>query len=114
MTELEAPTLRQRQRIEQRIEQRDVAEAQAEILQPRAAHRLDRKQHDLDVGAFLVALAEALDAGLAELARVGLIVALRLEAEGGAVIAIAGWRIGPGVALEIKPRHRHGEVRPQT
>ena len=92
--QLEPPAFGQRQRIEQRIEQRDVAEAQTEILQPGAAHGLDREQHDLDIGAFLVGLAEALDAGLAELARVGLIVALRLEAEGGAVIAIARRLIG--------------------
>ncbi len=114
MPQLEPPALGQSQGIEQRIEQGDVAEAQAEVPQPRAAYRLDREQHDLDIGAFLVALAEALDAGLAELARVGLIVALRLEAEGGAVIAIAGGMIGFRVAFEIKPRHRHGQVGPQA
>ena len=114
MTELQPPALGQRQRIEQRVEQADIAEAQAEVLEPGGAHRLHRQQHDLDIGAFLVGLAETLDAGLAELARMGAIVAERLKAEGGAVIAIAGRPIGLGVALEIKPRHRHGQVRPQT
>ena len=83
-------------------------------FRPGAAHGLDREQHDLDIGAFRVGLAEALDAGLAELARVGLVVALRPEAEGGAVIAIARRLIGVRVALEIKPRHRHGQIGPQT
>ena len=114
MTELQPPALGQRQRIEQSVEQTDIAEAQAEVLEPGGAHRLHRQQHDLDIGAFLVGLAETLDAGLAELARMGAIVAERLKAEGGAVIAIAGGPIGLGVTLEIKPRHRHGQVRPQT
>ena len=79
-------------------------------LSPARAHRVRREQHDLDIGAVAVGHAEAFDAGLAELARVGLVAGLRLEAEGGAVIAIAGFGLGVGVALEIKPRHRHGQV----
>src|SRR3990170_7814999 len=110
MAELEPPALRERQRIEQRIEQRDVAEAETKILEPGAAHRLHGKEHDLDIGALLVALAEALDARLAEFARVGLNAPLRLKAEGRAVIAIPRARIGLRVTFEIKARHRHGQV----
>src|SRR3989304_4240177 len=114
MAELEPPALRERQRIEQRIEQRDVAEAEAEILEPGAAHRLHGKENDLDIGALLVALAEALDARLAELARVGLNAPLWLKAEGRPVVAITRGLVGLRVPLEIKPRHRHGQVRPEA
>ena len=110
MPELEPPALGQIERVEQSVEQRDVAEAQAKVLEPGAAHRIGREQNGLDIGAVAVGYAEAFDAGLAELARVGLIAGLRLEAEGGTVIAIAGFGLGVGVALEIKPRHRHGQV----
>ena len=70
---LEPPALGQRERIEQRVEQGDVAEAEAELLQPGAAHGVGREQNDLDIGAVAVGHAEAFDAGLAELARMGLL-----------------------------------------
>ena len=114
MPELQPPALRQRERVEQRVEHGDVAEAKREVFQPGAAHRLDREQHDLDIGALSVAVAEAFDAGLAKLARVGAVVGFRLKAERGAVIAIAGFVATIGVTLEIKPRHRHGQVGPQA
>ena len=114
VTQLEPPALWQRERIEQSVEQRDVAEAEVELLQPGAPHRLGDEQHDLGVGAVAVGDAETFDAGLAELARMGAARALRLKAEGRAVIAIAGLDIGARVTLEIEPRHRHGEVWPET
>src|SRR3990170_3410110 len=114
VAKLEPPALWERKRIDQRIEQRDVAEAETKILEAGAAHRVGGKEHDFDLDAFLVALAETLDARLAEFARVGLIVPLRLKAEGRAVIAIARGQIGLRVPLEIKPRHRHGQVRTQA
>ena len=92
VTQLQPPALGQRQRIEQRVEQRDVAEAEAELLQPGAAHRIGDEQHDLGIGAVAVGDAETFDAGLAELARMRAARALRLKAEGRAVIAIAGLR----------------------
>jgi len=54
VAKLEPPALGQRQRIEQRIEERDVAEAQAKRLEPGAAHGLDGQQHDLDIGALFL------------------------------------------------------------
>ena len=114
VTQLEPPALGQRERIEQSVEQRDVAEAEVELLQPRALDRIGDEQHDLGIGAVAVGDAETFDAGLAELARMGAARALRLKAEGGAVIAIAGLDIGARVTLEIEPRHRHGEVWPET
>ena len=79
MTELEPPSLRKRKRIEKRVKQRDVAEAKAKVLEPGAAHGFDGKEHDLDIGAFAVGLAEALDARLAEFARMGLVAAIAAE-----------------------------------
>ncbi len=114
MAKLEPPALWKRQSIEQRIEQGNVAEAEAELLQPCASYRLGDEQHDLGIGAVAVGDAEAFDAGLAELARVRAPRALRLKAEGRAVIAIAGRRIGARMTLEIEPRHRHGEVRAEA
>ena len=114
VTQLQPPALGQRERIEQSVEQRDVAEAEVELLQPSAPHRIGDEQHDLCVGAVAVGDAETFDAGLAELARMGAARALRLKAEGRAVIAIAGLDIGARVTLEIEPRHRHGEVWPET
>ena len=110
MTELEAPALGQIERIEQSKEQSDVAESQAKVLEPNRAYRVNGEQHDLDIGALAVLRAEALDAGLAKLARMRLVAAVGKEAEGRPVIAIAGFRLGVGVALEIEPRHRDGQV----
>ncbi len=112
MTQLEPPALGQAERIDQRVEQSNVAEAQGEALEACAAHGLDGEQHDLGVGLVAVGDAETLDAGLAELALASRPV--RLEAEGRAIIAIARLRARVGVALEIKPRHRHGQVRPEA
>ena len=81
---------------------------------PALLHRVGDEQNHLGIGAVAVGDAEAFDAGLAELARMRSARALRLKAEGWAVIAIAGWRIGARVTLEIKPRHRHGEVWPEA
>ena len=55
MTELEPPALGQIERIEQGIEQRDVAEAEPKVLEPGSAHRVCGEQHDLDIGAVAVA-----------------------------------------------------------
>src|SRR4029077_2079198 len=94
MPKLEPPALGQFERIEQGVEQRDVAEAQPKVLEPGGAHRIGREQNSLYIGAVAVDCTEAFDAGLAELARVGLIAYLRLEAKGGTIIAIAGLGLG--------------------
>src|SRR4029079_583857 len=114
VTQLEPPALGQRERIEQSVEQGDVAEAKAELLQAGAPHRIGDEQHHLGVGAVAGCDAETIDTCLAETARVGAARALRLKAEGRAVVAIAGLDIGARVTLEIKPRHGHGEVWPET
>ena len=74
-----------RQRIEQRVEHGDIAEAELEVFQPGVAHRFDREQHDLDIGALLVVIAEADRERLLTSAR-----AARLARKVPAVAIIAG------------------------
>ena len=114
MAQLQAPALGQGERIEQGIEQRNVAEAKTQAFEPRLAHRPGGKTHDLGVGAGAIRHAKALDTGLTELAGVRGARSPRLKPEGRAVIAIARVDIGTRMALEIKPRHRHGEIGAQA
>ncbi len=114
MAELEPPAFRHVQRIDERIEQRDVAEAETIIAEARATHGLDREQQHFGVGGGLVGRAKALDPRLAELARVRRAGAQRLKAEGRTVVAIAGFRPGLRVTLEIEPRHRHRQIGPEA
>ena len=59
-------------------------------------------------------IAETLDAGLAEFARVRVARALRLKAEGGAVVAIARRRRRIGMTRDVQAARRHGEIGPQA
>ena len=93
---------------------RDVAEAQAELLEPGATHGLDGEPDDLGIGAVAVGRAKAFDARLAKLAGMGQARSATLEAKGRAVIAIAGFHVGDRMPLQIKPRHRHREVWPEA
>ena len=67
-------------------------------------------------GVILLAVGggEGLDAGLAELARVGAGVAARLVAEGGAVVAVARGHVALRIARQVQPAGRHGEVGAQA
>ncbi len=112
--EPQPPALGQRERIEQRIEQRNIAEAEPKILKSGAAHGFDREHNDFDIGALPIGFAEALNARLAEFARVLPIGPKRLKAERRSVIAIAGHSIGVRVTFKIKPGHRHCQVGPEA
>ncbi len=92
MAQLQAPALRQGERIEEGVEQRNVAEAKAKPLQPRLAHRSGGKAHDLGIGLIAAGNAIAFDAGLTEFSIPPR--TMRLKAECRAVIAIAGRDVG--------------------
>ena len=67
-------------------------------------------------GVILLAVGdgEQLDAGLAELARVGAVGTGRLIAEGRARVAVARRHVAVRIAGEMQPAGRHGEIGAQA
>ena len=78
------------------------------------AQRLDDQGEHGGVVLLAVGGGERLDAGLAELARVRAGGAARLIAEGRAVVAVARRHVAGGMAREMQPAGRHGEVGAQA
>ena len=114
MAQPPAPALRHVERVEQSGEQAEVADAHLEVGEPRGAQRLDDQAEHGGIVLLAVSRGEQLDAGLAELARVRAGVAARLVAEGGAVVAVARGHIAGGIARQMQPAGRHGEVGAQA
>ena len=79
-----------------------------------AVHRRQHETQHLGLGLLGIAVADQLEAGLAELVGVGGVGAVRLEAERGAVVAVARGGIGVRVAREIEAAGRHREIGAQA
>ena len=109
-----APALRHRERVEQRGEQAEVAEAELEAAEARFAQRLDDQGEHGRIVLLVVRRRERLDAGLTELARVRAGGAAWLIAEGRAAVAVARRHAAAGVARQVQPAGGHGEVGAQA
>ena len=96
------------ERIDQRIEQRDVAGADFDIVDAECAGGLQRQRQHLGIGRGAILPAERFDAGLQEFAGPAAAIA-----EHRAEIAEAG-RLTGAAGGEIIPRHRNGEVGTQA
>ena len=108
------PAPRHRQRLEQRREEAEIADPELEVLEPRLAQRLDDQRQHRRIVVLAIGGGEGLDAGLAELARVGAVGAAGLVAEGRAAVAVARRHAAAGVARQVQPAGRHGQVGAQA
>ena len=96
------------ERLDQRIEQRDVAGADFDVGEAERGSRLQRQRQHFGIGRGAVLPAEGFDAGLQELARLAAAIA-----EHRAEIAEAR-RLAGAAGGEIVARHRNGQVRTQA
>ena len=78
------------------------------------AQRLDDERAHGGIVLLAIGGRKRLDAGLAELARVGAVGAARLIAEGRALVAVARRRVAGRVPLQMQAAGRHGEVGTQA
>ena len=108
------PAPRHRQRLEERREQAEIADPELELLEPRLTQRLDDERQHRRIVALAICRGEGLDAGLAELPGVGAVGAAGLIAEGRAAVAVACRHGAAGMARQVQPAGRHGQIRPQA
>ncbi len=109
-----APARGDRQRRDERAEEAEVSDAQGGARQARLAQRLRDEARYLGIRLLAVGGGEALDAGLAELARMLGVAAAWLIAERGAVVAVARRDVAFAVAGKMQAARRDSEIGPQA